>query len=72
MQDHPDSATSLSQPESNRSQRSRAPAVRVGGVVKRFGSTTALNRTDGPLKVTGAAKYAYEYPVTGVTHVFTV
>src|SRR5262249_9294734 len=31
-----------------------------------------LNRIDGPLKVTGAAKYAYEYPVEGVTYVFPV
>src|SRR5258708_15226731 len=31
-----------------------------------------LDRVDGPLKVTGAAKYAYEYPVTGVTYVFPV
>ena len=27
---------------------------------------TPLDRIDGPQKVTGAAKYAYEYPVTGV------
>ena len=45
MQGHPD-ATSLSQPESNGSRRSRPPAVRVGGVVKRFGSTTALAGVD--------------------------
>ena len=31
-----------------------------------------LDRIDGPLKVTGAAKYAYEYPVAGVTYVFPV
>ena len=31
-----------------------------------------LDRVDGPLKVTGAAKYAYEYPVAGVTYVFLV
>jgi xanthine dehydrogenase YagR molybdenum-binding subunit len=31
-----------------------------------------LDRVDGPLKVTGAAKYAYEYPVTGVTYAFPV
>jgi xanthine dehydrogenase YagR molybdenum-binding subunit len=31
-----------------------------------------LNRIDGAQKVTGAAKYAYEYPVEGVTYVFPV
>jgi xanthine dehydrogenase YagR molybdenum-binding subunit len=31
-----------------------------------------LDRIDGPAKVTGAAKYAYEYPVAGVTYVFPV
>ncbi len=31
-----------------------------------------LDRVDGPLKVTGAAKYAYEYPVAGITYVFPV
>jgi len=31
-----------------------------------------LNRLDGVQKVTGAAKYAYEYPVEGVTYVFPV
>src|SRR2546428_5631598 len=31
-----------------------------------------LNRLDGAQKVTGAAKYAYEYPVEGVTYVFPV
>src|SRR5579864_8005665 len=31
-----------------------------------------LNRLDGVQKVTGAAKYAYEYPVDGVTYVFPV
>jgi ABC transporter DrrB family efflux protein len=36
----------LSQPESNGSQRDRPPAVRVEGVVKRFGSTTALAGVD--------------------------
>jgi ABC transporter DrrB family efflux protein len=46
LQGDPDSATSLSQPESNRSRRSLPPAVRVGGVVKRFGSTTALAGVD--------------------------
>jgi ABC transporter DrrB family efflux protein len=44
VQDHPDSA--LSQPESDGPRRSRAPAVRVEGVVKRFGSTTALAGVD--------------------------
>jgi xanthine dehydrogenase YagR molybdenum-binding subunit len=33
---------------------------------------TPLNRIDGTLKVTGAATYAYEYPVAGVTYVFPV
>ena len=46
MQGHPDSATSLSQAEANESRRGRPPAVRVGGVVKRFGSTTALAGVD--------------------------
>src|SRR6266852_2228182 len=31
-----------------------------------------LDRIDGTRKVTGAAKYAYEYPVEGVTYVFPV
>ena len=31
-----------------------------------------LDRIDGAQKVTGAARYAYEYPVTGVTYVFPV
>src|SRR5437660_1820161 len=31
-----------------------------------------LNRIDGVQKVTGAATYAYEYPVEGVTYVFSV
>ncbi len=31
-----------------------------------------LNRIDGVQKVTGTAKYAYEYPVAGVTYVFPV
>src|SRR5260221_14732097 len=31
-----------------------------------------LNRIDGVQKVTGAAKYAYEYPVEEVTYVFPV
>jgi xanthine dehydrogenase YagR molybdenum-binding subunit len=31
-----------------------------------------LNRIDGVQKVTGVAKYAYEYPVEGVTYVFPV
>ena len=46
MQSHPDSATSSSQPESDGSRGGRPPAVRVGGVVKRFGSTTALAGVD--------------------------
>src|SRR5260221_3417002 len=37
------------------------------------GATGApLDRIDGVQKVTGAAKYAYEYPVEGVTYVFPV
>src|SRR5579864_6685716 len=31
-----------------------------------------LNRLDGVQKVTGAANYAYDYPVEGVTYVFPV
>src|SRR6266700_1114791 len=31
-----------------------------------------LDRIDGAQKVTGAAKYAYEYPVERVTYVFPV
>src|SRR5258708_33235685 len=31
-----------------------------------------LNRVDGVQRVTGTAKYAYEYSVEGVTHVFPV
>src|SRR5256885_12359241 len=31
-----------------------------------------LNRIDGAQKVTGEARYAYEYPVEGVTYVFPV
>src|SRR5258708_18995543 len=31
-----------------------------------------LDRIDGAQKVTGAAKYAYEYAVEGVTYVFPV
>src|SRR5260370_38327811 len=31
-----------------------------------------LNRLDGVQKVTGAAKYSYEYPVAGVTYVVPV
>src|SRR5215469_5382756 len=31
-----------------------------------------LDRIDGVQKVTGAAKYAYEYPVEGITYVFPV
>ncbi len=46
MQRYPDGVTSLSQPEADESRRGRPPAVRVGGVVKRFGSTTALAGVD--------------------------
>src|SRR5690349_24740136 len=35
-------------------------------------SGAPLNRLDGVQKVTGAAKYSYEYPVEGVTYVFPV
>src|SRR6266436_5959876 len=35
-------------------------------------SGAPLNRIDGVQKVTGAATYAYEYPVEGVTYVFPV
>src|SRR5258708_36186430 len=38
----------------------------------RRASGAPLNRLDGVQKVTGAAKYAYEYPVEGVTYVFPV
>src|SRR5260221_12772779 len=31
-----------------------------------------LDRIDGVQKVTGTAKYAYEYPVEGMTYVFPV
>src|SRR5215469_2293210 len=33
---------------------------------------TPLDRIDGRLKVTGAARYAYEYPVAGMCYVFPV
>jgi ABC-2 type transport system ATP-binding protein len=46
VQRYPDGVTSLSQPEANESRRGRPPAVRVEGVVKRFGSTTALAGVD--------------------------
>jgi ABC transporter DrrB family efflux protein len=46
LEGHPDTATSLSRPHANESQRGPPPAVRVGGVVKRFGSTTALAGVD--------------------------
>jgi ABC transporter DrrB family efflux protein len=46
VQRHSDNATSLSQPESNGSRRSGPSAVQVAGVVKRFGSTTALAGVD--------------------------
>ena len=36
----------MSQPESNGSRSDRPPAVRVEGVAKRFGSTTALAGVD--------------------------
>src|SRR5713226_7982194 len=35
-------------------------------------SGVPLNRIDGVQKVTGAANYAYEYPLEGVTYVFPV
>src|SRR4051794_13179553 len=46
MQHDSDTATSSSQPESDGSRPSGPPAVRVAGVVKRFGSTTALAGVD--------------------------
>jgi len=46
LEGHPDTATSLSRPDANESRRGPPPAVRVGGVVKRFGSTTALAGVD--------------------------
>src|SRR5256712_6745341 len=38
----------------------------------RRASGAPLNRLDGVQKVTGAATYAYEYPVEGATYVFPV
>ncbi len=32
----------------------------------------SLDRIDGPLKVTGAAKYAFEYPVDDVTYIYPI
>jgi ABC transporter DrrB family efflux protein len=46
LEGHPDTATSLSRLDANESRRGPPPAVRVGGVVKRFGSTTALAGVD--------------------------
>jgi ABC transporter DrrB family efflux protein len=46
LEGHSDTATSLSRPDFNESRRGPPPAVRVGGVVKRFGSTTALAGVD--------------------------
>src|SRR6476619_1799614 len=46
MQHDSGTATSSSQPESDGSRRSGPPAVHVAGVVKRFGSTTALAGVD--------------------------
>jgi ABC transporter DrrB family efflux protein len=46
LEGHSDTATSLSRPDANESRRGPPPAVRVGGVVKRFGSTTALAGVD--------------------------
>jgi ABC transporter DrrB family efflux protein len=46
MEGQPDTATSLSRPDANEFGRGPPPAVRVGGVVKRFGSTTALAGVD--------------------------
>jgi ABC transporter DrrB family efflux protein len=46
MEGQPDTATSLSRPDANEFRRGPPPAVRVGGVVKRFGSTTALAGVD--------------------------
>jgi ABC transporter DrrB family efflux protein len=46
VQGHQGSATSLSQAEANGSRRGGPAAVRVWGLVKRFGSTTALAGVD--------------------------
>jgi ABC transporter DrrB family efflux protein len=46
LRGHPESAASFSQSQSNGSERGGPPAVRVSGVVKRFGSTTALAGVD--------------------------
>src|SRR6188472_3091950 len=46
MEGQPDTATSLSRPDANEFRRGPPPAVRVGGVVKRFGSTMALAGVD--------------------------
>src|SRR5690242_4797198 len=46
MEGQPDTATSLARPDANESRRGPPPAVRVGRVVKRFGSTTALAGVD--------------------------
>ncbi|HEX7941056.1 MAG TPA: hypothetical protein VF488_04600, partial [Gemmatimonadaceae bacterium] len=32
----------------------------------------ALDRVDGPKKVTGTARYAFEYPIDGVTYAFPI
>src|SRR5690348_18363655 len=46
MEGQPDTATSLARPDANEFRRGPPRAVRVGGVVKRFGSTTALAGVD--------------------------
>ena len=43
------------------------PLDRPGGLLGR-----ALDRVDGPLKVTGHATYAYEYPQSAPTYAFVV
>jgi ABC transporter DrrB family efflux protein len=53
---HPDSATSMSQLEPDGSRGNGPPAVRVRGVTKRFGSTTALAGVD--LEVPGGMVFA--------------
>ncbi len=44
----------------------------LGVQLPRRATGAALDRLDGPLKVTGAARYAYEYPVADVTYAYPV
>jgi xanthine dehydrogenase YagR molybdenum-binding subunit len=43
-----------------------------GGAASRPGRTAWAGRVDGPGKVTGRARYAYEHPVTGAVYVWPV